>query len=123
MVEPNGAKHWIFRAVFNGKRRKVGLGPLSTVSITEAREKAREYKETIRKGGDLAAHIQKGRMPTFKKAAMQVHEEFKGSWKIPKHVTQWINTLKEYVFPEIGELPVDRYTGSTSRSWRSSIDR
>ena len=112
VVEPNGAKHWIFRAVFNGKRRKVGLGPLSTVSVTEAREKAREYKETIRKGGDLAAHIQKGKMPTFKKAAMQVHEEFKGSWKNPKHVTQWINSLKEYVFPEIGELPVDRIDSS-----------
>ena len=112
VVEPNGAKHWIFRAVFNGRRRKVGLGPLGITSVTEAREKAREYKAFIRKGGDLAAHLKKDKMPTFKKAAEQVHDEFKASWKNEKHAAQWINTLTTYVFPEIGDLAVDRVDSS-----------
>src|SRR5574337_1292877 len=39
-VKASGGKSWIFRYRFGGKEREMGLGPLHTVSLAEAREKA-----------------------------------------------------------------------------------
>ena len=37
-VDRSGAKRWVLRIVVHGKRRDIGLGGLSTVSLSEARE-------------------------------------------------------------------------------------
>jgi len=40
VVDESGAKRWIIRTVVQGKRRDIGLGGLSLVSLAEAREAA-----------------------------------------------------------------------------------
>ena len=45
-------------------------------------------------------------MPTFKDAAEQVHRQRAQGWSNGKHVDQWINTLRDYAFPIIGDMPV-----------------
>ena len=45
-------------------------------------------------------------MPTFKEAAEQVHRQRAQGWSNDKHVNQWINTLRDYAFPVIGDMPV-----------------
>jgi integrase len=45
-------------------------------------------------------------IPTFREAAKTVHAEHKSSWRNAKHQAQWINTLKTYAFPQLGDLPV-----------------
>lgn len=110
VVDPSGAKRWLLRVVVHGKRRDIGLGGISLVSLSEAREKALSYRKIARDGGDPLVEKRKERreIPTFTKAAEQVHAEHKASWSNKKHVDQWINTLKEYVFPHFGETRVDQ---------------
>src|ERR1700730_4830757 len=51
-VIASGAKTWIYRFMLNGKAREMGLGPLHTVSLAEAREKARECRKLRLEGID-----------------------------------------------------------------------
>ena len=109
IVDPSGAKRWMLRTVVHGRRRDIGLGGLSLVSLAEAREKAAQYRKLARDGGDPLAERRRARtiIPTFEETARTVHETHSGAWKNKKHTAQWINTLKEYVFPTIGAQRVD----------------
>jgi len=40
-----GTKAWIFRYERDGRERHMGLGPLHAVSLAEARERARDYRQ------------------------------------------------------------------------------
>lgn len=110
VVDPSGAKRWLLRIMVQGKRTDIGLGGLSIVSLAEAREKALEHRKIARAGGDpLAAKREAKKVyPTFRVAAEAVHEQHKAAWDNAKHTQQWINTLKDYAFPVIGDMRVDR---------------
>lgn len=110
VVDESGAKRWLLRIVVRSKRTDIGLGGTGLVSLAEAREKALEYRKLARSGGDplAAKRAEKAVIPTFKDAAEAVHAENMGVWKNGKHNQQWINTLKQYAFPLIGQLTVDR---------------
>ena len=51
-VDRSGSKRWILRTVVHGKRRDIGLGGFSSVSLIEARLKARVLRKIAREGGD-----------------------------------------------------------------------
>lgn len=111
VVAPSGAKRWMLRTVVQGRRRDIGLGGLSLVSLAEAREKARSYRKTAREGGNPILErqrIQVAIAPTFEDLARTVHGQHKAGWKNPKHVEQWLTTLKMYAFPTLGALPVNQ---------------
>jgi integrase len=109
-VRPGGSKSWIARLQSNGKRRDYGLGSLKDVSLTEARDKARDYRKQLRAGIDPLAAKRKalGNIPTFREAAKAVHAEHKASWRNGKHGAQWLATLSSYVFPKFGDLRIDQ---------------
>ena len=46
-VKASGGKSWIFRYRYGGKEREMGLGPLHTVSLAEAREKALAQRKLL----------------------------------------------------------------------------
>lgn len=74
-VDTNGSKRWIQRIVINGKRRDIGLGSASLVSLSEAREAALQNRKNARAGGDpIAAKRLSQAVLTFKEAAEQVHQ-------------------------------------------------
>src|SRR4051812_44988128 len=83
VVEPSGAKRWLLRTVIRGKRRDMGLGGLSIVSLAEAREKALVHRKLAREGGDPLAERRKASavVPTFAEAAELVHAEHQATWK------------------------------------------
>ena len=110
VVEPSGSKRWLLRTVVQSRRRDIGLGGVSLVSLAEAREKALGYRKLARDGGDPLAERRKAKatIPTFAEAAEKVHEEHKASWANPKHAAQWINTLKTYAIPHFGTRRVDQ---------------
>lgn len=109
-VRPGGSKSWIARLQANGKRRDYGLGSFKDISLTEAREKARDYRKKLRAGIDPLAAKRKAlvQIPTFRAAAKAVHAEHKGSWRNGKHGAQWLATLESYAFPHFGDFPVDQ---------------
>jgi len=108
VIGKRGGKSWVLRTIVRGKRRDIGLGGLSWVSLAEAREKARAARKVAREGGDpILARRAFIACPTFEEAACRVHaEQIVGQGKNDKHRAQWINTLRDYAFPAIGPKPV-----------------
>jgi integrase len=110
-VDKSGRKRWAMRLTVNGKRRDFGLGPLHKVSLAQAREAAADYRAKAYRGIDPVAHKKKAApailaVPTFRQAAEQVHQQRVAGWSNGKHVDQWINSLRDYAFPLIGDMPV-----------------
>ena len=91
VVKASGARSWIVRLQFNGKRRDFGLGSAKDVSLAEARELAADLRKKVRGGIDPVeekrkANFQAKSIPTFKDAAETVHQEHKGSWRNEKNL-------------------------------------
>ncbi len=111
-VDPSGAKRWAMRLMINGKRRDFGLGSLQKVTLLNARQQAALYREKAYAGINPVQDDKAGGEQTsaisFKKAADSAHLARKSEWSNGKHVDQWINTLRDYAFPIIGDLPVDK---------------
>jgi integrase len=114
-VSPSGTKSWVFRFKEAGKLRVMGLGPLHTVGLADARQKAHECrrlrlegKDPIeeRKVGRTAARLEAAKAITFKECAENYIEAKKVGWRNPKHTDQWPATLGTYVYPHFGGLPV-----------------
>lgn len=107
LVQPSGTKSWILRVVVKGKRADIGLGGLSYTPLQEARRKAYDLRAVARNGGDPRVSSRKKVIPTFEELALEVHDGRKDNFKNAKHAQQWINTLTQYAFAEIGNMSVD----------------
>ncbi len=103
-IGPSGAKSWILRMVvpLTNKRRDLGLGPVSLVSLAEAREKSRELRKYIREGGDPDA-LRKKETLTFAEAARRVHAQLLPTWKNKKHAETWLSSVEAYANPHFGD--------------------
>ncbi|WP_374554687.1 tyrosine-type recombinase/integrase [Aquitalea pelogenes] len=120
-LHPSGSKgrgKWVLRYVSpqTGKRRNAGLGAYPEVAIAEAAKIAIAMREQIRQGVDpleVKPKREEAESPlTFEQAAMQLHKELLPSWKNDKHGQQWINTLDQYAFPQLGLLALDQIAPS-----------
>ncbi len=113
-VGRTGSKSWILRTTVQGRRRDIGLGGISWVSLAEARDKARAFRKIAKDGGDpLAERREKEGMPTFEEAARIVYDNLKPGWrKGGVHVKHWISSLERLVFPAIGQRPIDTIQSS-----------
>jgi len=115
-VAVGGSKSWVFRFKADGRPREMGLGPVATLGLKEAREKAREARQLRLEGIDpidqrqahrATARAQVRRVMTFRQCAEAYIAAHQDSWKNPKHRTQWPNSLAAYVYPVFGDIPVD----------------
>ena len=108
VIGRRGGKSWVLRTMVCGKRRDIGLGGVSWVSLAEAREKSRAARKIAREGGDPKAERDRNRdCPTFEAAARLVHsQQIVGQAKNEKHRAQWLNSLRDYAFPYIGSKTV-----------------
>ena len=109
-VSEAGARRWVLRITVRGKRRDFGLGSAKIVSLADARDMANEYRVIAAKGGDPSKKIHQSRkmsMP-FEAAAMEYHRfNIQTSSRNGKHTDQWLTTLRNYAFPEIGEMAIN----------------
>ena len=106
-VDKNGARFWVQRIVIRGRRREIGMGSPSLVSLAEARAKALENHKLARAGGDpIQAKHEADAVLTFAEAARKVHELHKPTWRNAKHAAQFISTLETYAFPKMGKARV-----------------
>lgn len=112
-----GRGSWVLRVQSKGRRHDIGLGSLSDLGLSEARETARRLRKEAKAGTNVVVERKKEReaVPTFNAAALLVHEELKASWKSGKHAAQWLSTLENYVFPKIGKQFVSDIEGPAIR--------
>lgn len=73
-VAPGGSKQWVQRLAVHGRRRSIGLGGVSWVTLAEAREAALENRRVARRGGDPLAVKQKAKAPRFREAPQSTWE-------------------------------------------------
>ena len=104
-----GRGKWVLRYVspVTGKRRNAGVGAYPEVGIAEAGRRATAMRTLLLEGKDpleekTKLEEEKPKAPTFEEAAHTLHQDLLAGWKNPKHAQQWINTMKEYVFPKLG---------------------
>ena len=117
LTSPNKG-YWVLRSTIKGRRRDIGLGSLSLVSLKEAHESAFEMRRDIQRGLDPIAERRKQDIVvlTFADAARTVHAEQMASWKNGKHQNQWLTTLKKYAFPTLGDRLVNDIEGPVIRA-------
>lgn len=125
-VSQSGTKAWIFRFMLKGRARKMGLGPIDLVSLSDARQQAWEARRVLQDGRDpiavrdearkaaddeaKAAEAAVSQITTFREYAERYISSHQGSWRNPKHRQQWRSTLEAYVYPIIGETSVAEIT-------------
>lgn len=115
-IDPAGSRHWILRVKIGKKRRDIGLGGFPTVSLAQARERAREARELIWRGIDpveqrkaaRAALVAAQDVPTFAECARRFLTNKRAEFRNAKHAAQWAATLETYAGPIIGAMPVDQ---------------
>ena len=121
-VGANGNGSWMVRVQKDGKRRDIGLGAASKVTLSQARVRAVEARSQVEAGLDPVAQRAKAAgIPTFRQVAKQVHSEHKKGWKNGKHQDQWIRTLEVYAFPTFGDRLVSEIDGPAIRDVLAEI--
>jgi len=113
------SRSWVFRYEYLGRRHDVGLGPTHTVSLIEARAKAKAMRLQLLDGVDpLAARQQaradqlvrlaeQARAMTFRGCFEQCLASHESGWRNAEHRRQWRTSIEQYVLPVIGDLAVD----------------
>jgi len=113
--KPDDAKSWIFRYMVAGRAREMGLGPLHTISLSEARKRAQAARHLLLDGIDPIEQkrddrrmraIEAAKAITFAACAAKYIAAHKAGWRNTKHAAQWTATLATYAYPTIGELAV-----------------
>lgn len=110
------AGSWFYRFSRQGKTTRLGLGSARIVSLSEARMKAAQYKSILDNGilpfTDQFNQAYQDLRPnaTFDEVAASYIKSQKSGWKSKKHAQQWVNTIKTYASPTIGNLTPDQIT-------------
>lgn len=113
--QPRVTRSWVFRYKANGKAREMGLGPLHTIPLADARQKAQDCRQLRLAGKDpieerkaqrLTEQLEAARSRTFRQCAETYIGAHESTWKSAKHAAQWASTLEAYVYPIFGDLSV-----------------
>ena len=108
---PNNAS-WKLRYERGGRERWLGLGPLHTVGLAQARERARAARLQLLDGVDpidakRAAAARATRRVTFREVAADYVKATAPRWRGRRAVQDFRGTLRDYVFPKIANMDVE----------------
>lgn len=113
IVGKGNSASWVVRIQKNSRRRDIGLGSTSKVSLSRARELAEAVRSQVEAGIDPIAERRKALgIPTFREAAEMVFDANSGKWSNGKHLWQWKRTLEMFAYPAIGDVPVSAVTAT-----------
>lgn len=122
VVGTTGSKSWVCRVQKHGRRRDIGLGSASKVTLSVARDRAREVRTWVELGLDPIFEKRKaGGVPTFREATAKVFAANRKTWRNEKHEGQWLRTLEAFAFPVLGEIRVSEITGPMIRNVLAEI--
>lgn len=118
LVRKSGSRSWVLRTQIDGKRQDLGLGPVSRVTLSQARAKASELRDKVKAGEDVRPKpiVARASVPTFADAARACHEAMKGGWANKRHRDSWLSSLENHIFPALGNISVDQVTSVMVRN-------
>jgi integrase len=108
------SRSWVFRYARHGCEHNVGLGPVHTIGLAEARDAAADARKLLLVGEDPLAHKRTrlaaqrvAAVPTvtFRQAAQRYIDSHEAGWT-PGHSRAWRDTLNHFVHPAIGHFLV-----------------
>lgn len=106
---------WVSRYELNGREHWMGIGPVRAFSLSEARERNRRVRQKLvdginpldeRRAERAAKLAAAAKVVTFTEAAESYVASNASKWRNAKHGSQWAATLRTYVYPILGALPV-----------------
>jgi integrase len=113
-VKDSGAKSWVLRVQFQGRRQDIGLGGYpADLTLSEAREKALHLRKLARQGKNAIEERDREKVviPTFKEAIAKAHAELSKGWTT-KHADAFTASLNEHAAPRLGAKRVDQIVSS-----------
>jgi integrase len=108
----------------------MGLGPLHTISLSEARSRAKVARQALLDGEDPIelkrkrrdeARADSAERMQFKDAAQRFLDLHEAEWKNSKHRAQWQSTLRTYAFPTLASRPISAIDGALITDALASI--
>ena len=130
VVDPSGARRWLFMFRRDGKLREMGLGGVSGVSLMEARDAAEAARKVIRSGLNPIEERRRvgphSEVVTFGAFADQLVPELAKGFRNAKHVAQWTSTLQTYAAPlrtkPIAEIGTDDVLSVLQPIWTTKAE-
>jgi integrase len=111
-ISKTGARSFVMRYSLNKQpERMLGIGPASTLSLKEARDKARDARKLLLDGIDPIDHKRAERAAkvaaavkamTFGEAATRYFDQNQSAWSNDSHRDQFLSSLKKHAKPILG---------------------
>jgi len=119
-VTPTGARRWVYKFAFDGRERRMHLGPLADVSLATARNARDEARRLVRQGVD----------PILQRQEAKRERREAGILTIATVAEQWIawvaqqkgwtaayaddvrSSLTQHVYQPLGQTPIQQITPS-----------
>lgn len=98
-ITPAGSRSWVFMTAAGGRRVEVGLGALTSISLSSARQIAGQMREAVARGHEPRSVIMPQgasapAVPTFGVFAEKYIASVESGWKNPTHRQQWRQSLR-----------------------------
>lgn len=109
-VSAAGGKRWVLRYQFANRRHDLGLGAFPAVSLKAARLAVDTLRLELSQGIDpllqRAAPAPESAQVTFRQEAERYISTHRPSWRNARHAQQWAHSLRDHVYPLLGEQAV-----------------
>lgn len=109
----DGGAQWFLRVTVHGRRREMGLGPLSQVSLKEARQTAEKWRKVVRDGKDPIKERERQRRQaakadhTLDAVAIEAFEARKAELRDDGRAGRCFAPLELHVLPKLGRVPIE----------------
>lgn len=109
---PDGGAQWVLRVTVSGKRREMGLGGLTDVTLKQARLEAEKWRAVARSGKDPIKQRERERLRSahdlrlLKDIAQECFEARKADLKGDGLAGRWFSPLELHILPKLGRFPV-----------------
>lgn len=108
----DGGGQWVLRVTVHGRRREMGLGSASDVSLREAREAADRYRAMVRENIDPIKERDRQKREAARNLhlltdiALDAFESRKAELKGDGDAGRWFSPLEHHILPKLGKVPV-----------------
>lgn len=122
-VRPSGVKTWVLRRTYEGKGRRLTIGPADRISLAESRRRAgRDGGAVDLSGARGGAGCARKALPSFSKTAAAYLAAREGPTGLGRLKANRCY-LRSQLLPAFGELPLDKITPPLVARWFMAYSR